>query len=112
MKVLKSLKVGKILLNNRICIAPMCQYSAKNGNPSKWHYLHLAKLMRAGAGRMLIESTSVSKIGRISDKDLTLINKNNATNFSKLIKKLRKISSTKIGVQLSHSGRKGSSMVP
>ena len=26
----------------------MCQYSAKNGNPSKWHYLHLAKLMRAG----------------------------------------------------------------
>ena len=112
MKVLKSLKVGKILLNNRICIAPMCQYSAKDGNPSKWHYLHLAKLMRAGAGMMLIESTSVSKIGRISDKDLTLINKNNATNFSKLVKELRKISSTKIGVQLSHSGRKGSSMVP
>ena len=68
----------------------MCQYSAKNGNPSKWHYLHLAKLMRAGAGMMLIESTSVSKIGRISDKDLTLINKNNVSNFSKLIKKLRK----------------------
>ena len=61
MKVLKEFKINKIKLDNRICVSPMCQYSAKNGNPSKWHYSHLKKLMQAGAGLMMIESTAVSK---------------------------------------------------
>lgn len=112
MRVLKEFKINKVKLNNRICIAPMCQYSAINGNPSKWHYSHLGKLMKLGAGLMLIESTAVSKNGRISINDLTLENKKNFTEFKKLIGFLRKISSTKIGIQLSHSGRKGSSMIP
>ena len=38
MKSLNNIVVGKVKLKNRICIAPMCQYSAKNGNPTKWHY--------------------------------------------------------------------------
>ena len=47
----------------------MCQYSAINGNPSKWHYSHLGRLMKLGAGLMIIESTAVSKRGKISKND-------------------------------------------
>ena len=112
MRVLKEFKISKVKLNNRICIAPMCQYSAINGNPSKWHYSHLGKLMKLGAGLMIIESTAVSKNGRISKNDLTLENRKNFTEFKKLTHFLRKISSTKIGIQLAHSGRNGSKTVP
>ncbi len=112
MKILKKFKLGKITLNNRVCIAPMCQYSGNNGNPSKWHYNHLGNLMKTGAGLLMIESTAVEKNGMISPKDLSLRNQDNFLSFKKLMKFLRKISNTKIGLQISHSGRKGSAMVP
>lgn len=112
MIALKKIKINSITLNNRICVAPMCQYSSANGSPSKWHYKHLGMLMKLQAGLMMIESTSVSKIGRISLKDLTLTNKKNFNDFKKLIKYLKLLSKTKIGIQLSHSGRKGSSEIP
>jgi len=109
---LKKFYLNKTKLDNRICIAPMCQYSANNGNPSEWHYFHLKKLMQAGSGLLIIESTAVSKEGMISKKDLSLYNKKNFTEFKKLFNHLRNISDTKIGIQLSHSGRKGSSSLP
>ena len=112
MKSLNSIIIANVKLKNRICIAPMCQYSAKNGNPSQWHYRHLSKLMEAGCGLLILESTAVSKKGMISKNDLSLINKKNYIKFKKLINYLRTISDTKIGIQISHSGRKGSSKIP
>ena len=112
MKSLNQIIVGKVKLKNRICIAPMCQYSAKNGNPTDWQYKHLSKLMEAGAGLLVLESTAVSKKGKISIKDLSLSSKKNYTELKKLINYLRTISDTKIGIQISHSGRKGSSKLP
>lgn len=109
---LKKFYLNKIKLNNRICIAPMCQYSADNGNPSEWHYFHLKKLMQAGSGLLIIESTAISKEGMISKNDLSLCSKKNFTELKKLYNYLRNISDTKIGIQLSHSGRKGSSSLP
>ena len=109
---LKKFSLSKQKLENRVCIAPMCQYSAENGNPSEWHYFHLKKLMQAGSGLLMIESTAVSKEGMISKKDLSLRNQKNFIEFKRLFKYLKKISNTKIGIQLSHSGRKGSSELP
>ena len=112
MKILQKFKIKKIIFKNRVCIAPMCQYSAKNGNPTEWHYKHLEKLMNVGAGLMIIESTAVSRQGMITNQDLSLRNNDNAKKLNKLIKYIRQNSETKIGIQLSHSGRKGSAMVP
>ena len=55
---------------------------------------------------------SYFKEGMISLKDLSLTNQKNYKEFKKLIKYLRSISDTKIGIQISHSGRKGSSKLP
>ena len=82
MKTLNKFKIKNIILNNRVCIAPMCQYSAKNGNPTGWHYFHLKKLMHSGAGLMMIESTSVSKNGMITENDLLLKNRDNQKKFN------------------------------
>ena len=105
-KILKKLKINKINLENRICISPMSQYSSDNGNPSAWHYEHLGQLSKSGAGLLMIESTAVSKKGRISLKDLTLFNKKNEKSLKKLVKFLKKKSEIKVGIQLSHAGQR------
>ena len=74
MKSLNSIIIANVKLKNRICIAPMCQYSAKNGNPSQWHYRHLSKLMEAGAGLLILNRQLFSK-GNDFKNDLSLINK-------------------------------------
>ena len=89
--ILNPLRIKNIKLLNRVVISPMCQYSSNNGNPTDWHYEHLLKLSRTGAGLMMIESTAVNKIGRITYKDLMLSNKENEENLKKLVKFINNI---------------------
>lgn len=111
--ILNKFNLKKKILRNRISISPMCQYSSlKNGSPSDWHYYHLKKLMNVGAGMLVLESTAVSKNGRITDRDLTLSTKKNMVNFKKLVNFIKKNSPTSVVIQLSHAGRKGSSWIP
>ena len=70
--IFKKLIINDIILNNRVAVGPMCQYSATNGKPSDWHFSHLQKLSQLGAGVLILESTFPSKDGRISKKDLIL----------------------------------------
>ena len=99
-------------LSNRIIVSPMCQYSSIDGSPSNWHYKHLANLILSGASMLIIESTAVSKIGRITHKDLGLYNNIQEKNFKDLIKFLKTIKNIPICLQISHSGRKGSCNIP
>ena len=85
----KKIKINKVKLNNRVIVGPMCQYSSINGRPSMWHYKHLEKLSKSGAGLIMIESTAINKQGRISLKDLVLENLNQEKSFKKIIKKLK-----------------------
>lgn len=112
--ILKKLNFKKknIFFSNRIAISPMCQYSASHGNPSEWHYRHLSNLMLSGAGLLVLESTAVTKAGRITKKDLCIETKEQRNEFKKLVSHLKKINNKPIGIQLSHSGRKGSSYIP
>lgn len=105
-------KNKKYNLSNRIFVSPMCQYSAENGLPTSWHYRHLSNLLLSGASLLMIESTAVSNNGRISTKDLCIENSKQKKQFKKLINHLKKINNIPIGIQLSHSGRKGSSHIP
>ena len=87
--ILKKIKINKVILQNRIIVGPMCQYSANNGKPSKWHFEHLKNLSKLGAGLLMIESTAVSKSARISNKDLQLSNASQQASFFKLLKYLK-----------------------
>lgn len=111
--IFKKLKLNKKILLNRISISSMCQYSANNGSPSNWHYKHLSSLMSSGAGSLMLESTAVSKIGKITHKDLAIYSKKQSNDIKKLLIYLRKLNNKMpIGIQISHSGRKGSANLP
>lgn len=110
--IFNKLRINGVTLRNKIVVSPMCQYSGNKGSPTSWHYSHLSNLMRSGAGMIMIESTAVSENGKITHNDLCLSNSIQEKNFKKLKKFLSEISETPIGIQISHSGRKGSSFVP
>jgi 2,4-dienoyl-CoA reductase-like NADH-dependent reductase (Old Yellow Enzyme family) len=110
--ILKKFKINKIQLQNRIVVSPMCQYSAVNGSPSNWHYNHLQNLSSTGAGMVILESTAINKEAKITHSDLCLFNNSHERNLKKLISFLKRNNATKYGIQISHSGRKGSSFVP
>jgi len=62
---------------------------------------------------VILESTSIDKIGRISRSDLCLFNNTHEKKLGKLIKYLKKNNNNvKYGIQISHAGRKGASYEP
>ena len=111
--IFNTFRLSKIKIKNRIVVSPMCQYSAdSNGCPTSWHYQHLGNMINSGAGMITIESVAVSKSGRISIKDLCLFNREQEKQLKKLLNHLKKIKKIPVILQISHSGRKGSSHIP
>ena len=110
--IFTNLKISNKKLQNRISVSPMCQYSAINGTPSEWHYKHLGALVCSGASMVVLESTAVSKVGRITNHDLCLYNSKHLAGLKKLVKYLKSLKNIPIIIQLSHSGKKGSSHIP
>ncbi|AZQ84893.1 NADH:flavin oxidoreductase/NADH oxidase [Colwellia sp. Arc7-635] len=106
------LSLGQVTLENRIIIAPMCQYSANNGAASDWHTIHLGQLSLSGAGLLILEATAVNPEGRISYGDLGLWNNETQQALDKSLKAVRQYSTMPIGIQLAHAGRKASTGKP
>lgn len=105
------LSIGALELENRMIIAPMCQYSATlAGEPTFWHEQQWASYALSGAGLALIEATAVQPEGRISYADLGLWNDQQAQKMKDILDKIRTISPMPFGVQLAHAGRKASGM--
>ena len=104
--------LGPLQLQNRIVIAPMCQYSAENGEATDWHLIHLGHLALSGAGLLIIEATAVEADGRISPGDLGLWSDATEAALSKVLTSIRQYSPIPIAIQLSHAGRKASSQAP
>ncbi|MES2887318.1 MAG: NADH:flavin oxidoreductase/NADH oxidase [Pseudomonadota bacterium] len=104
--------LGPLALSNRIVIAPMCQYSAHQGEASDWHLIHLGQLALSGAGLMILEASAVEPEGRISAADLGLWSDATASALRAVLGSVRKYSGMPIGIQLAHAGRKASSQVP
>ena len=71
-KLFEPLDVSGVRLDNRIVIAPMCQYSAIDGGMTDWHLIHLGHLALSGAGLLTIEATAVEPEGRITYGDVGL----------------------------------------
>jgi 2,4-dienoyl-CoA reductase-like NADH-dependent reductase (Old Yellow Enzyme family) len=111
-RLFEPLHLGSVRIANRIVIAPMCQYSAENGEAGDWHLIHLGHLALSGAGLMILEATAVSPEGRISPQDLGLYSDGCEAALARVLKAVRAYSSMPLAIQLSHAGRKGSSRPP
>ena len=104
--------LGTQTLRNRIVIAPMCQYSAVDGQANDWHLIHLGQLACSGAGLLIIEATAVSPEGRISPRDLGLWSGETEAALARVLQAVRRHSAMPIAIQLAHAGRKASTGVP
>lgn len=106
------LEIGKLSLENRIVIAPMCQYSAEQGRATAWHRIHLGNLSLSGAGLLIVEAAAVQEDGRITPQDLGLWNDETEAALADVLKDIQQYSTMPLGIQLSHAGRKASTDVP
>ena len=106
------LEVGDLKLDNRIVIAPMCQYSAEDGCMTDWHMIHLGQLALSGAALLTIEATAVTPEGRISYGDTGLWSDANEDAMARVLASVRRWSDMPIAIQLGHAGRKASTEKP
>lgn len=118
----RPLKIRDVTFKNRVIVAPMCMYSAQSdpaspavGALTDYHIAHLGHLATKGVGLILIEATAVQPNGRISPNDSGLWQEGTQ---SEQFKGLRRVvdfahsQGAKIGIQLSHAGRKASTVAP
>jgi NADPH2 dehydrogenase len=106
------IKLRGLSLPNRIMVAPMCQYSAVDGEANDWHFTHINNLALSGAAMFCIEATHVEAIGRITPGCLGLWNDATEAALKPILASVRKHSKAAVAVQLAHAGRKGSSHTP
>lgn len=104
-KLFLSGKVKNLEIKNRIVMAPMCMYRAKDGIANDWHFVHYTSRAVGGVGLILLEATGVESRGRITDNDLGLWNDNQIEGLAKIVR-LCKEQGAKVGIQLAHAGRK------
>ncbi len=101
-------KVRDLTLPNRVVVSPMDQYSSVDGLPNEWHLVHLGSRAVGGAGLVMTEMTCVSPEGRISPADAGIWTDEQAAAWGRVVEFVHANSKSKIGMQIGHSGRKGS----
>jgi len=111
-KLFEPFTLGGLTLDNRIVIAPMCQYSAVGGCMNDWHVIHLGQLALSGAALLTIEATAVVPEGRISYGDVGLWGEATEAAMARTLESVRRHSDMPIALQLSHAGRKASTDLP
>ncbi|WP_448956371.1 bifunctional salicylyl-CoA 5-hydroxylase/oxidoreductase [Labrys neptuniae] len=101
-------KIRGLTLKNRIVMSPMAMYSATDGLPDDFHMVHLGARAMGGAALIFPEMTCVSPDARITTGCLGLWNDEQAAAFRRIVDFVHERTDAKIGIQLGHAGRKGS----
>lgn len=109
--LLSPVTIRGVTLRNRIVMSPMCQYSAIDGFANDWHLVHQGSRAVGGAGLIFTEATAVTAEGRISPFDLGIWNDQQIDSLSKITRFIHDRGAL-AGIQLAHSGRKGSCLPP
>ncbi|MFC9509349.1 bifunctional salicylyl-CoA 5-hydroxylase/oxidoreductase [Streptomyces sp. NPDC057002] len=98
-----------LTLRNRVVVSPMDMYSAVDGVPGDFHLVHLGARALGGAGLVMTEMVCVSEEGRITPGCAGLYTGRQAEAWRRITDFVHdRAPGTAIGVQLGHSGRKGS----
>ena len=96
---------------NRIVLSPMCQYKAKDGVISDWHFQHYSRFAFSGLGAAFVEATGVSPEGRIGHGCTGIWSDSHVEGLSKIAKIFNEYNCLS-GIQLAHAGRKASYLRP
>ena len=102
------LRLRGLELVNRVVVSAMDMYSARDGMPTDFHLVHLGGKALGGAGLVMTEMVCVSPEGRISPGCTGLYTAEHEGAWRRIVDFVHAESAAKIGLQLGHSGRKGS----
>ncbi len=95
-------------LMNRVVVSPMDMYSAVDGTPNDFHFVHLGARALGGAGLLMTEMTCVSPEARISLGCTGMYTADHAAAWTRITEMVHRWSPARICLQLGHSGGKGS----
>ncbi|GAB1639841.1 bifunctional salicylyl-CoA 5-hydroxylase/oxidoreductase [Krasilnikovia sp. MM14-A1259] len=101
-------QLGPLRLKNRILVSAMDMYSAVDGVPGDLHLVHLGSKALGGAALVMTEMVCVSAQGRITPGCTGLWTGEQEQQWRRIVDFVHARSTARIGVQLGHSGRKGS----
>ena len=104
-------KLREMQVENRVTVSPMAMYSAVDGTPNDFHFVHLGERAMGGAGLLFTEMTCVSPEGRISPGCTGMWNERACRRMEAHRRFRPRQSKAKICLQLGHSGAKGSTRV-
>lgn len=110
-KLFQPLTIRGVTFHNRLGLSPMCQYSAQDGHMTDWHMAHLGGYAQRGPGFLTIEATAVLPEGRITPQDVGLWKDSQIEPMKRVVEFVHS-QRQMIGVQLFHSGPKGSNNAP
>jgi anthraniloyl-CoA monooxygenase len=101
-------RMREMQVENRITVSPMAMYSAVDGTPNDFHFVHYGERAMGGAGLIFTEMTCVSPEGRISPGCTGMWNADHVAAWKRIVDFVHANSKAKICLQLGHSGGKGS----
>jgi len=119
-RLFSSLEILGVYFANRVWVSPMSQFSARfhESNPTDWHLVQYGAFAQGGFGLTLTESTAISPTGRLTPYDVGIWTEQQAERWRRITDFVHSqrlpapgggTISAKIGVQLSHAGRRASS---
>ena len=93
-------------LKNRIVMAPMCMLKSDDeGFVKDFHLVHYGARAIGNVGLIILEATSISKEGRITDLDLGIWSDEHIAGL-KILCEVIQGQGAKAGIQIAHAGRK------
>ncbi|MBI6191011.1 bifunctional salicylyl-CoA 5-hydroxylase/oxidoreductase [Providencia rettgeri] len=100
--------VRGITLNNRVVASPTLLYCANQGIPDDFHLVHLGSRALGGVGLVMTEMTAIAPDARVTKGCVGIWNDEQVTAWQRVTDFIHQKTDAKIGIQLGHAGRRGS----
>lgn len=104
-------RLREMELMNRVVVSPTAMYSAEDGTPDDFHLVHWGTRAQGGVGLLFAEMTCVTPEGRITPGCCGMYKPEHEAAFKRIVDFIHKHTQAKFGLQLGHSGGKGSTKV-
>lgn len=104
-------KLRDMRLSNRVVVSPMCMYSAIDGIPGDFHFQHYTARGLGGAALVMTEMTCVAADARITPGCTGIWNDAQQNDWKRIVDFVHANSQAKMGLQIGHAGRKGSTQL-
>jgi len=105
------LTVKDVTLRNRIAMSPMTMYHSVDGHLDDYHVMYLGARAAGGFGLVFPEQIAITPDGRTSTSCAGIWDDEHVAGHARVTAMIRRMGAV-AGIQLGHTGRKGSELAP